>query len=53
MRAEVDHALELLAAGDVDWRALAGPTIGLHELHDALVRPTSGEARKLVIDPRL
>ena len=52
-RAEVDHALALLAAGDVDWRALAGPTIGLHELHDALVRPTSGEARKLVIDPRL
>jgi L-iditol 2-dehydrogenase len=50
--AEVDHALSLLATGDVDWRALAGPTIGLDALHDALVRPTTGEARKLVVDPR-
>ena len=50
--AEVDHALSLLATGDVDWRGLAGPTIGLDELHDALVRPTTGEARKLVVDPR-
>lgn len=50
--AEVDRALELLASGAVDWRALAGATIGLHELHDALVRPAAGEARKLVVDPR-
>ncbi len=50
--AEVDHALSLLATGDVDWRALAGPTIGLDALHDALVRPTTGEARKFVVDPR-
>jgi L-iditol 2-dehydrogenase len=50
--AEVDQALALLAAGDVDWRALAGPTIGLNELYGALVRPTTGEARKLVVDPR-
>jgi L-iditol 2-dehydrogenase len=50
--AEVDHALSLLATGDVDWRGLAGPTIGLDELHDGLVRPTTGEARKLVVDPR-
>jgi len=50
--AEVDSALGLLAAGNVDWRALAGPTIGLHELYGALVRPTTGEARKLVVDPR-
>ena len=50
--AEVDHALSLLATGDVDWRGLAGPTIGLDALHDALVRPTTGEARKLVVDPR-
>jgi L-iditol 2-dehydrogenase len=50
--AEVDLALALLAAGEVDWRALAGPTIGLNELYGALVRPTAGEARKLVIDPR-
>jgi L-iditol 2-dehydrogenase len=48
---EVDEALALLAAGAVDWRALAGPTIGLDELHDALLRPSHGEARKLVVDP--
>jgi len=52
-RAEVDRALELLAAGAVDWRALAGETIGLHALHDALLRPAAGEARKLVVDPRV
>ncbi|MDX6718491.1 MAG: L-iditol 2-dehydrogenase [Solirubrobacteraceae bacterium] len=51
--AEVDRALALLAAGDVDWRALAGDTIGLDALHDALLRPSAGEARKLVVDPRL
>jgi L-iditol 2-dehydrogenase len=49
--AEVDHALALLASGDIDWRALAGPTVGLDELHDALLRPSGGEARKLVVDP--
>ena len=38
--------------GDVDWRALAGETIGLDELAEALVRPSAGEARKLVVDPR-
>jgi len=52
-RAEVDEALALLAAGDVDWRALAGETIGLGDLATALLRPTAGEARKLVVDPRL
>jgi L-iditol 2-dehydrogenase len=51
--AEVDRALELLASGAVDWRALAGETIGLDGLHDALLRPTAGEARKLIVDPRL
>jgi L-iditol 2-dehydrogenase len=50
-RAEVERALELLAAGAIDWRALAGPTIGLGELAAALRRPADGEARKLVIDP--
>jgi L-iditol 2-dehydrogenase len=50
--AEVDRALELLAGGDVDWRAFAGETIGLGDLHDALLRPPAGEARKLVVDPR-
>ncbi len=50
--AEVDHALALLAEGDVDWRAMVGPAISLDELGDALRRPTTGEARKLVVDPR-
>jgi L-iditol 2-dehydrogenase len=52
-RAEVDEALALLAGGAVDWRALAGETIGLDGLHDALLRPSDGEARKIVVDPRL
>jgi L-iditol 2-dehydrogenase len=51
-RAEVDEALRLLGEGAVDWRALAGDTIGLDELHDALLRPSGGEARKIVVDPR-
>jgi len=51
-RDEVDRAIELLAAGDVDWRALAGAVVGLDELAAALRQPTSGEARKLVVDPR-
>lgn len=51
-RAEVDEALRLLGEGAVDWRALAGDTIGLDELHDALLRPSGGEARKTVVDPR-
>jgi L-iditol 2-dehydrogenase len=51
--AGVGRALALLAGNDVDWRALAGNTIGLDSLHDALLRPSAGEARKLVVDPRL
>jgi hypothetical protein len=31
--------------------ALAGATSGLDELHDALLSPSHGEARKLVVDP--
>jgi L-iditol 2-dehydrogenase len=50
-RAEVDHALALLASGEVDWRALAGAVVGLEELAGALRAPTAGEARKLVVDP--
>jgi L-iditol 2-dehydrogenase len=50
-RAEVDHALDVLASGAVDWRALAGETIGLDDLAAALRRPAAGEARKLVVDP--
>jgi L-iditol 2-dehydrogenase len=51
--AEVDRALALLGSGDVSWRALAGARIGLDALYDGLVRPNGGEARKLVVDPRL
>jgi L-iditol 2-dehydrogenase len=51
-RVEVDQAIALLAAGDVDWHAFAGETIGLERLADALRAPTAGEARKLVVDPR-
>jgi hypothetical protein len=51
--AEVDRALALLAGGDVDWRGFAGETIGLDGLAEALVRPSAGEARKLIVDPRL
>jgi L-iditol 2-dehydrogenase len=50
-RAEVDRALGLLASGAVDWRALAGETVGLDALGAALARPAAGAARKLVLDP--
>jgi L-iditol 2-dehydrogenase len=49
--AEVDRALALLAAGDVDWRALAGEVVGLDDLAAALRAPAAGEARKLVVEP--
>ena len=51
-RDEVDRAIALLAAGDVDWHALAGEEVGLEQLADALREPTAGEARKLIVDPR-
>jgi L-iditol 2-dehydrogenase len=50
-RAEIDRALALLAAGEVDWHALAGAVVGLDDLAGALRAPTAGEARKLVVDP--
>jgi L-iditol 2-dehydrogenase len=50
-RAEVDRALALLAAGEVDWRALAGDVVGLDDLAAALRAPNAGEARKLVVEP--
>jgi L-iditol 2-dehydrogenase len=50
-RAEIDRALELLASGDVDWRALAGEVVGLDDLAAALRAPATGEARKLVVHP--
>jgi L-iditol 2-dehydrogenase len=51
-RAEVDHAIALLAGGEVEWRAFAGDTVGLEELAHALRQPSHGEARKLIVDPR-
>jgi L-iditol 2-dehydrogenase len=50
-RAEVDRALEHLASGAVDWRALAGETVGLDDLGAGLRGASGGEARKLVVDP--
>ena len=50
-RAEVDAALALLAAGDVDWRMFASAPIGLDALAAALAAPAAGEARKLVVEP--
>jgi L-iditol 2-dehydrogenase len=49
--AEVDRALELLAAGTVDWRALAAGPIGLDELPAALAASPGGSARKWVVHP--
>ncbi len=51
-RAEVDAALQTLAAGGLDWRALAGETISLAQLPAALAQPSGGRARKWVVDPR-
>jgi L-iditol 2-dehydrogenase len=51
-RVEVDQAIALLAAGDVDWHAFAGEVVGLDDLAAALRAPTAGEARKLIVDPR-
>jgi L-iditol 2-dehydrogenase len=49
--AEVDRALALLAAGTVDWRALAAGPVGLEELPTALAT-RGGPARKWVVVPR-
>jgi L-iditol 2-dehydrogenase len=51
-RAEVDAALRALADGVVDWRMLAGETISLEQLPDALAAPPR-QAVKWVVDPRL
>jgi hypothetical protein len=48
---EVDRALALLAAGELDWQALAGDVVGLEDLAGALQAPSAGEARKLVVEP--
>jgi L-iditol 2-dehydrogenase len=51
-REDVDEAIALLAAGDVEWHALAGEVIGLDDLAAALRHSTAGEARKILVDPR-
>ena len=51
-REEVDRALAVLGSGALDWRLLAGETIGLEQLPAALRAPSGGRARKWVVDPR-
>ena len=51
--AEVDRALALLAAGSVDWRALAAGPIALEQLADSLAAGNDGPARKWVVNPNL
>lgn len=50
-REEIDEALQLLASGALPWEDLAGETVGLDQLAAALAKPSTGEARKLVVDP--
>jgi L-iditol 2-dehydrogenase len=50
-REEVDRALELLAEGALDWRALAAGPIGLEELPTALAADNAGPARKWLVEP--
>jgi L-iditol 2-dehydrogenase len=52
-REEVDRALARLGSGAFDWRLLAGETIGLGQLPDALSAPPTERASKWIIDPRL
>ncbi len=49
--AEVERALDLLAAGDFPWQHLLGERIGLGRLGAALSAAPGGEARKWVVDP--
>jgi L-iditol 2-dehydrogenase len=51
-REEVDRALDLLAGGALDWRALAAGPIGLDDLQRALGTGNHGPARKWVVIPR-
>jgi L-iditol 2-dehydrogenase len=50
--ADVDRALDALAADDRLWRTLLGETISLSELPAALESPSGGPAKKWVVDPR-
>jgi L-iditol 2-dehydrogenase len=51
-RDEVDRALAVLGSGALDWRLLAGETIGLEQLPAALASTAKGRARKWIVDPR-
>jgi L-iditol 2-dehydrogenase len=51
-REEVDRALAVLGSGALDWRLLAGETIGLEQLPAALASTAKGRARKWIVDPR-
>jgi L-iditol 2-dehydrogenase len=51
-RTEVDLALAMLGSGAFDWRLLAGETIGLAALSDALASGSTERARKWIVDPR-
>jgi L-iditol 2-dehydrogenase len=50
-RAEVDRALDILASGGLDWRALAGDEVGLEDLPRALAAMRGGRAHKPVVRP--
>jgi L-iditol 2-dehydrogenase len=50
--AEVDRALQILAAGAFPWAQLRGETIPLDQLSAALAAGPGGPARKWVVDPR-
>jgi L-iditol 2-dehydrogenase len=50
--ADVERALEALSSGIVPWQAICGPTISLEGLPAALAAPSSGRAKKWVVDPR-
>jgi L-iditol 2-dehydrogenase len=50
--AEVDRALQILAAEAFPWKLLRGETITLDRLAAALAAPSGGPARKWVVDPR-
>jgi L-iditol 2-dehydrogenase len=48
---EVDQAIAILAAGQLDWRVLLGQRISLEELPAALGAPADGRATKWVVEP--
>jgi threonine dehydrogenase-like Zn-dependent dehydrogenase len=47
---DIDAALTLLAAGELDVRPLVSDVVGLEEVGDACRRLHAGEAMKVLID---